>query len=40
LGNRVEARDNMSRFNGLRGEFAKAVRRNDVAITTGLTWKF
>jgi len=40
LGIRFEARDNISRFKGLRGELAKSVRRNDVAITTGLTWKF
>jgi hypothetical protein len=40
IGLRLEARDNISKFTGLQGELTKGTRRNDVAITTGLTWRF
>jgi hypothetical protein len=40
IGIRFEARDNISKFTGLQGELTKSTRRNDVAITTGLTWRF
>lgn len=40
IGLRLEARDNISKFSGLQGELTKSTRRNDVAITTGLTWRF
>lgn len=40
LGLRFEARDNITRFEGLRGELADATTRNDVQLTAGLTFRF
>jgi len=40
LGLRFEARDNLTRFEGLRGELADATTRNDVQLTGGLTFRF
>jgi hypothetical protein len=37
VGLRVEARDNVSAFRGLRGEMNNRVTRNDMQFTTGLT---
>ena len=40
LGFRIEARDNVSAFKGLRGELAESKARNDLQFSGGLTWKF
>jgi hypothetical protein len=40
LGVRFEARDNLTRFDGLRGELVDATTRNDVQLTAGLTLRF
>lgn len=40
FGVRLEARDNVTNFNGLRGEFSKRETRNDVQLTGGLTFAF
>jgi hypothetical protein len=39
-GIRLEARDNLSAFKGLRGELSSSEARNDVQITAGLTIRF
>jgi hypothetical protein len=40
FGLRFEARDNLTRFEGLRGELADATTRNDVQLTASLTFRF
>lgn len=40
FGLRFEARDNLTRFKGLRGEFVDAKTRNDLELTVGLTLRF
>jgi len=40
LGFRVEARDNVSAFKGLRGELAESKARNDLQFSGGVTWRF
>ena len=40
IGVRVEARDNVTAFKGLRGELAERKARNDVQLTAGLTFAF
>jgi hypothetical protein len=40
VGLRVEARDNVTAFKGLRGELADRTGRNDVQLTAGLTYRF
>lgn len=40
IGLRVEARDNVTAFKGLRGELAERKARNDVQLTAGLTFSF
>ena len=39
-GIRVEARDYISAFKGLRGELSERKARNDVVLTAGLTYRF
>jgi hypothetical protein len=40
LGFRVEARDNVSAFKGLRGELTERKARNDLQFSGGVTWRF
>ncbi len=40
VGLRLEARDNVTAFRGLRGEYADRAARNDVQLTAGLTYRF
>ena len=40
IGVRVEARDNVTAFKGLRGELAERKARNDLQFTAGLTFAF
>jgi hypothetical protein len=40
IGFRIEARDNLTSFKGLRGELADRTNRNDVQFSAGLTWRF
>jgi len=40
LGLRLEARDNVTAFRGLRGEYADRTGRNDVQLSAGLTYRF
>ena len=40
IGIRIEARDNVTAFKGLRGELAERKARNDVQLTAGLTFSF
>jgi hypothetical protein len=40
IGLRVEARDNVTAFKGLRGELAERKARNDLQFTAGLTFAF
>jgi hypothetical protein len=40
IGLRVEARDNVTAFRGLRGELGERKARNDVQLTAGLTFAF
>ncbi|MEO7102753.1 MAG: hypothetical protein ABI311_05270, partial [Gemmatimonadaceae bacterium] len=39
IGLRIEARDNVTAFKGLRGEMDSRSARNDVQFTTGLTFR-
>ena len=40
IGLRIEARDNVTAFKGLRGELSERTARNDVQLTAGLTFAF
>jgi hypothetical protein len=40
IGLRLEARDNLTAFKGLRGELSERTARNDVQLTAGLTFAF
>jgi hypothetical protein len=40
LGLRIEVRDNVSAFKGLRGELDESKARNDVQLTAGMTVRF
>jgi hypothetical protein len=40
IGVRIEARDNVTAFKGLRGELAERKARNDLQFTAGLTFAF
>lgn len=40
IGLRIEARDNISAFRGLRGELAESKARNDLQFSGGLTFRF
>lgn len=40
VGIRLEARDNVSGFKGLRGELPDRKARNDVQLSAGLSWRF
>ncbi|HEY0780296.1 MAG TPA: hypothetical protein VGD56_20220 [Gemmatirosa sp.] len=40
IGLRLEARDNVSAFKGLHGEYTNSTARNDVQFTAGLTYRF
>ena len=40
LGVRLEARDNVTAFRGLRGEYGDRTGRNDVQLGAGLTYRF
>ena len=40
VGIRLQVRDNISAFKGLRGEYREREARNDVQVSAGLTWRF
>ena len=40
VGLRLEVRDNITGFKGLRGEYREREARNDVQLSAGLTWRF